>query len=187
MNKKFTIYTLVFFSLVTVGSILSSVHLLKNIKRTNQQALSVVEDIESKKLDKNNMNLMAKRVSELAEKQKLLNSYFVNGGDVASFVDYLEGLGSVAGLDIKVKNINQVTTDKNKLMADISVNGKYAGVMRLIGLLENAPYKIHIDTIFLSKGSEPVVIDTEKKSSKVKVREAPIWQGSISFMVLSSL
>lgn len=105
---------------------------------------------------------------------KKLSGFFVESNNVVKFVEYVENLGTLSKTNLSISTIvneGETGDGKNgfKILMSIKALGQWSGVMKLISLIENMPYKIEIKNVELS------VSDPKKKE----------WQTSISFSVLS--
>jgi len=187
MNKKLTIFTLVTLTIISILSILLVVFIFRDIEKKNKNTSSFLASIEQKSVSKEEINFLAQKNAEATTAEKIINDLFVNKANIVTFVNYLEILGTDSNIEVTVKNVNVVEKDKNKISVSLLVRGKYEDIMKLLKLLDNAPYYIHITKVFLNKEeSQPIATTTlNTKDAKVITVESPMWQGEISFITLS--
>ena len=187
MNKKFTIFTLIILAIVAILSIVFVVFIYRDIQKKNEDASLILGSIEQKSVSKEEVNSLVKKNAEAAATEKTINGFFVNKADIVTFVNYMESLGMDSSVEVSVKNVEVVERDKNKISVSLSTRGKYEDTMKLLELLDNAPYYIHITKVFVNREESQTVVATTPtiKGTKVAVVESPMWNGEISFITLS--
>lgn len=164
------------------------VYLLNVIKNKNKHTSVVVSTLEMKMAEKKNINILEKKMSELGDMHKKIDGYILDSANIDVFVEYLENIGTNNKVELSVKGVELPKNEKNKVLVNLSMNGSFPNVIRVVNLLENAPYNITINSLYLNK---ELVQDVETINPKDKTKEAPIvkqpsWQADVNFSILSS-
>jgi Tfp pilus assembly protein PilO len=111
------------------------------------------------------------------ERTKLSSLFLANGSEVA-FIEQIENLAKVSGLEEKTNNVsealNQVSGAKS-LDIQLTVTGDWNNVMYFLGQLENLPYSLNIKNVSLNRQSS----DSKNKTN--------LWIGAFDFSVIESL
>ncbi len=183
MNKNKTITIFIFSLIASLFIAAIFLFFFKIIKNKNEHTSAVLTALENKILIKQNANAITEKKSEIEATQVEINSHFVNPFEIDSFVEFLENLGTNAGTTVKVKSVEIAKAASNTISIEIEADGDFSPVMRTIRLLENSPYKIHIDRMNLTKDISSV---TETVGGVEKTKEIKIWKANIYFNTLSS-
>lgn len=172
MSKNST--KIIFFSSIITVLISVAVFILifKIIANKNEHTSAIANTLNQKIINKENNKSIANRITEIENTKRIIDSYFVDTNHIDTFIEYLESLGSGFGVTTKVKNFEISQNDKSTLTVELSSNGDFDGVMRIIKLVENAPYQTHIKRISLVKVTE------------VNNQDISSWQVNISFNIL---
>lgn len=152
-----------FFFNVTVPAfknIYSSALVLENLEKETAGLVKMVEDTKSSR--------------------NKLSSYFVSKESIISFIEELESLSRQANV---VLSIDTPTEEKEapqskqvSLRFNIKTSGSWGDTMYFIRLVENLPYKIFTDRVFLSAPAPNSSLDKSLVSG---------WAGTISFRLMS--
>ncbi len=161
---------------IALGAFFFFINIIKN---KNEHSSAVLTILDSKLAKKENADLLQKKVSELDTTRKTIDSYFIDPANIDSFVSSLEDLGTEAGANISVKDVEIATTQKNSILVKLSATGSFDNVMKAVLLVENAPYQLHITQISLNSNVSPTDPTAKKKP-------ASTWQADVSFTVLST-
>lgn len=147
----------------------------KMIKDKNEHSASILAEIESKIDQKNNISQLEKTVLETKEKEALLSSYLVHADLVDSFINFLEREGDYVSVPVEVVAVNSVKENENLLNIEIKGVGSFEHIMRLIVLIQNAPYQIKINYANVNK-----IIKSDEKN-----KSAGGFELSLGFNVVS--
>ncbi len=169
-NTKIIFFSSIITVLLSVGAF---VFIFKIIANKNEHTSAVIATLNQKIINKENNSALANKITEIENTKKIIDSYFVDTNHIDTFIEYLEGLGSGFGVVTKVKNFEVLQNDKSILAVDLSSDGSFADVMRIIKLIENSPYQTRIKRVSLTKAP-----DTQT--------EVSLWQVNISFNILTS-
>jgi len=180
-NKTFIIF--IFSLITTIASIVICIFFVIVIKNKNYHTSAVLTTLENKILKKQNISTVIKKISETEETRKSIESYFVNTSEIDSFVGYLENIGTLTNTDLKVGSVVPSTVTKNTLNISVSSEGDFPNVFRTLKLLENSPYNIQIQQVFLNQRLQT---STEEVKGVIKTKETSLWHIDISFSVLTS-
>ena len=159
------------------------VFFFKTIENKNKHTSVVLATLADKVKQKENMKSLVEKISKVSEMSDTINSYFVNGKEVDSFINYLENLGASAGVELEVQNFDVSTTSKEILNVTISTKGNFSNTMKTLMLIENAPYKINITKTFLDQSTESSNPDPKNPEKQINTS---FWRSEISFNVLTS-
>ncbi len=178
--------TILLFGLSIVTSLLVIgvfIFFLIIIKNKNEHTKAVLTTLENKNLKKLNASAITQKITRIEDIHKVVDSYFVNPNEIDSFVNYLENIGTNTNTVVNVESVAVLTTIKNTIAVKISAEGDFSNIMHTIQLLENAPYKIHVQQIYLNKRIQTI---TQDLKDVPKTKEILVWHVDISFVVLIS-
>ena len=170
---------------------LSFIYLLNIIKNKNNHISAVSITLGRKIVEKDNLNILEEKMSELVNTQKSISNFLVDTSNIDKFVVYLESMGTDNNLDLSVKSVDFVKNDKNKMLVSISTKGNFSDTMKTLLTLENAPYNVTINSFYLNKevaATSSTIQETVGSISKGKIlpqAAKTIWQMDISFSILS--
>ncbi len=151
------------------------------IQNKNEHTVAVLTTLANKMVEKKNEKEVREKIAEVTAMRDTLISYFVDPNDINSFITYLEDLGPQTDTKVKIENFDINPKTKNTLSVRMSVNGEFSKVMRIILLLENAPYKIQITRTYLNQQSDSSMVNTKTLS---KEGVLPQWHSELSFTIL---
>lgn len=183
MHKNRTPITFIFTLIVAIIALLLAVFFLHIIKNKNTHTSAVLTTLENKILRKRNTNILTQKIAEVDKTRQVINGYFFDPTHIDSFVGYLENLGVTAGTKVTVKSVEVSKTVSNIISIKLFTEGDFSNVIRTIKLLENSPYKIHIQQVFLNKRIDTITQDIKGVSTS---KQIIIWNADISFTILSS-
>lgn len=183
MNNKHTkiiFYLSIITTLLAVGAF---IFLFKIIINKNEHTSVVMTTLSDKMIKKQNNKELTNKLTEIDNMQKTIDGYFVDPNHIDSFIEYLEKIGAPFGVTIKVENFEISLTEKNILVVELSSKGTFTNMMRIIKLIENAPYQTHVKKVSLVK-----LTDIEIQDPKA-IKETSgnlLWQVNIIFSILTS-
>lgn len=163
------------------------VYFLQVIKNKNKHISAVNITLQEKIIERDNRSVLQKRILELVSTYNKINEYFVDSSSIDKFVGYLENIGSDNGVDLSVKGVDIPKGEKNKISINININGSFSNVTKVVALLENAPYDISINSLYLNKEIIPVTEITPAPANTkiVPPQVKSQWQANVTFIVLS--
>lgn len=179
-HTKLIFYTSIIVTLLAIGAF---VVIFKIIINKNEHTSIVLSTLDDKMIKKQNSSALTSRLAEIETIEKTLKGYFVDTAQIDSFIDYLEKLGLGFGTVIKVENFEMSSVDKSILNVEISSKGTFDNMMRVVKLVENAPYQIDVKKVSLVKLLGEAIEEIEGVK---QVQTGPIWQLNITFSVLTS-
>ncbi len=183
MKKNHTILIFSTSIILLIISIMVLVFFFKIIENKNKHTGVVLTTLSNKITEKVNSQAIEKRAANINETKEAINSYFVNGKEIDSFINYLENLGIISGVELKVDSFEISPGSKNILIVSISTEGTFSNVMKALVFIENAPYKIHV--MRTSFDQQQVFSNLDSKNSKKSI-VSTVWKSEISFSVLMS-
>lgn len=192
MNKRNTFLILIL-SLVTFLAVLFLLLFLFNIiKNKNLHINATLQTLENRINDKEKEKLLKQKILEVQDTSKELKGHYLDKEEIDVFVTNFENLGNKINTEITFKNV-EVLKDNNLINFKILITGNFSQVIRFIELLENSPYQINIEQVFLNKSInldnkniESVNLNKDKPSMVIEVEPLQQeWQADVSFSVLS--
>jgi hypothetical protein len=150
---------------------------LNVIKSKNNYISVAVSTLEKKMNEKENIKFLKDKIAELSDTYEKINGYFVDTASIDTFVVYLEGIGADNNVDLSVKGVDTPRNEKNKISVNLSMKGKFGDIMNVVDILENAPYNITINSLYLNKD---IILPTDTVKENISS-----WQADITFNVLS--
>jgi hypothetical protein len=143
------------------------------IDNKEENAIAIVAEIEQYKQQNAQMNSLAAMVRDTEEGGERLASFFVDGERIIEFLETIESLADIAGVEIDVQSINETETSfdgiKN-LELNIDFSGSWVRVHHFLVLIESIPIKLTSERLSLSEAQDP-----DAGSS---------WKGSLFFRTL---
>lgn len=187
MNKKSTNLILIISTLTLIALLGAFVYLINVIKNKNKHISVVAATLQEKIDEKDNMKVLEKKMVDLGDTRTKINGYFVDTSNIDTFVEYLEGLGDTYGATLVVQSVDTPKNEKNKLVFSIEIDGNFSNVTKIVSILENSPYNINFNSLYINKITETVQGESIDPKSKAPI--APItkssWQATANFNVLS--
>lgn len=182
MNKLHKTLYLGFSIIVTIILILAVVFFFKVIKNKNQHTGSVLTVLDNKIIEKENIDFLSKKIDAIKVTHESVNSHFVDPTKIDNFVGYLENLGDSNGAKLSVKNVEaSKNKEDNMISVEINIEGPFPSIMKIIGLLENSPYQIYINSTYLNRDIEPV---KEGEIIKTPIPKIKTWKATVAFNIL---
>ncbi len=174
-NTKLILGVSIIIALTMLGVIVFAIKIIEN---TNKNISTLKSNLEDKIREKDNATSFAEKVTEIELVLSSINNHFVDSNKIDTFVSYLEEIGPMIGTEIVVKNVEVPTKSKNTISFTVSIDGSFDNVAKTISMLENIPYQITPNRVFLSK-------NIEQKSEENLMTGDPTWQADVSFNLLS--
>ncbi|MCC6323915.1 hypothetical protein IT400_03955 [Candidatus Nomurabacteria bacterium] len=134
----------IFTTLIAVGMFLFAYNV---IKHKNQYASALAQTIEEKITNEDNVQEFRKVIQDTKQKNELLKSFIVNQQKIDEFVAYLEAQGDIAKVPVNIRNVEISITDPSMLIVTFDGISNFENVIRLIWVIENAPYKINVKNV----------------------------------------
>lgn len=155
MKNKKIIITVVLIALLNGIALTGWIYFLSVIK--NQA--DMIRDIQSKtavnekkaESGRSLKNLMA----EIAVEKQKINSVFLEKQDIIKFIEELESIADKTGTSIELGNINTSYETQNPHL-QFFLRGNFSQLFHYLVLLENIPYTISIDKMYLQKQQKDV-------------------------------
>lgn len=186
MKKNNTNLILIISILLFLGVLGGTVYFFKIIKNKNRHISATVNTLENKIKEKENIDVLEKKMAELGDTHKRIGSYLVDTTRIDTFVEYLEKLGTDHNVILLVKSVEVPKGEKNKLTVSIDLKGSFSDVTNIIDLLENAPYNIVLNSLSLNKVTrQEEGEEADSKNKELLPKSKFYWQANVSFNVLS--
>ncbi len=113
------------------------------------------DDIDTKTESVSLMSTARAALSEIADDEATVQSYFVPETGVVAFIDSLEARGRLLGATVDVLSVSAgKTLSKPTLAFALSIEGTFDAVMRTVGAIEYAPYAISVSTFSIGQGEK---------------------------------
>jgi hypothetical protein len=179
-------YTIFFTTLISaILAILVFFFILRIIKHKNDHSLSVYSTIQAKLDQKDNISTLQKIVADTTEKGAQLSSYLVHPNNIDEFINFLESEGELVSIPIEVISVTAPKDRANHLTLEFKGTGAFDHVMRLVGLIENAPYQITINHTYINKLGERDQVPVDSKTPQTSKEFPSLFEVNISFDVVS--
>ena len=156
-------------------------YFIRVIKHKMEHTSSIENTLNNKIAEKKNIDLLTKKINEIANTRDKISRYFVDQSKIEIFVDYLENLGVQNNTKLVVDSVELAKDKSNIISASVTINGSFGNVMKVVGLIENAQYKIHINNSFVNKD----ISQSSGTDTKI-TKSISSWQANVSFNVISS-
>ena len=124
------------------------------ISTANDESAHLRGDIELQLERNKTAGGLAKLITETEVKRLQIDSYFVGADQTVDFVEYLESLANVAGVNFEIVSlvIDQVKDDfKNQIVLRGEASGDWSPLMNFLALLEAAPYRLILADVAITK------------------------------------
>jgi cbb3-type cytochrome oxidase subunit 3 len=167
----------IFFTIVLIAIFIFVLRVIKNKNHYTSAATIVLEEGIRKK---ENALVFFERINEVKIIEDLIDSHFVEEGQVDIFVDYLEKLGTATGSEVVVRGIDIPEKQDNVIIFKLSISGDFDQVIKTVSLLENIPYQINITQFNLNKD---ITISSSEGGGE---QEIIGWQSDVTFNIVSS-
>ncbi len=159
------------------------------IQKKNNYTSEVLTAISNRINERDNAKILIEKSTELKATDKTLNNHFVDPMKISSFISYLENLGLKNNTKLVVKNIGISNHNKDTILVNVSVEGSFNNVIKILYLLESTPFNVNLTQTFVNKEIESTENNDTKteiknKKTKVSYKTSP-WKANISFSVLS--
>lgn len=182
MKNKKPILLLIVSILSFLMTLAAFVFFVKIIFNKNIHISAVQSTLENRMIEKENFSALEDKVKEIENTHKKINSFFLKKSQADLFVDYLENLGTDSNTKLSVKSVESSTKDKDFIVFKIFVEGNFSDIMQTISLLENAPYNILVDSLYINR--EIVPVSTDPNAPKI-TNNIQLWNADVSFSILS--
>ncbi len=187
MKKSHTNLILIISTILFIFTIGSFVFFFTVIKNKNRHISAVSIALGKKTSEQINVNNLDNKIIELGNIQKRISGYFINTSAIDTFVEYLEGIGLSNNVDLSVKSVDTPKNEKNRIFVTINMKGSFSNLMRVISILENAPYNIIINSTYLNKET---LISTDTNNTPIKGKDIPkedksYWIANVTFGILN--
>lgn len=115
------------------------------VEAASERAALLSADIADKGVQLERIRSASLALSKLTEDERAVTSYFVNEGDVVSFLEYLEGAGDAFGAVVEVVSVaSEPGTPRGRLLVSVRIEGSFQAVARTLGTIEYGPYDMRM-------------------------------------------
>ncbi len=163
-------------------------YLINVIKNKNKHISAVSATLQEKMNEKDNMVTLENKIIELGDTHKQISGYLIETSNIDTFVEYLESLGSSNNIDLIVKSVETPKGEKNKLTFNIEMDGSFPNITKVVSILENSPYSLSVNSLYINKiteDSKVETIDPKTKKTITTTNTKSSWQATANFTVLS--
>lgn len=184
-------YIIFFTSLIAaIVAILVFFYIFNLIKNKNDNSSKMLSEIQQKNDQKDNISTLQKTVNDVKEKEAHLSSYLVHSNLLNQFISFLENEGASVNVPVEVVSVSTPTDIKNSIQVEIKGKGSFEHVMRLLSLIENAPYQIKIQHSYINKvidsGAVSSVVTTSTTTVKPVSTAESMFEINLAFDVVST-
>jgi len=117
------------------------------ISGANEESSYLRGDIELQVKRNSVAGDLEKLIKDTEAERQQIDSYFVGVDQTVNFVEYLESLARVAGVNFEITSlgVEQSKDDfKDQIILRGEAAGSWSGLMNFASLLENAPYRLDL-------------------------------------------
>ena len=157
------------------------IYFLNVIKNKNEHTSVVISTLNGKIKDKENINILQKKINELEETNKKIGSYIADTSSIDTFVGSLEKIGVDNNVSLTVNGVDIPKNTKNIISVRLSIKGEFPKIMNTIANLENSPYYMNIISSYINK---EIKESTNATNSLIDSNDN-LWQADLIFSVLS--
>lgn len=111
-------------------------------------------DIELQLKKNETSGALEQLVNDTETERRQIDSYFVGADQTVDFVEYLESLANITGVNFKIisLSVEQVKDDfKDQIILRGEALGSWSALMNFIALLETAPYRLNLADLTITK------------------------------------
>lgn len=141
--------------------------LFLSIKNKNEETSVLLNEIKTQTNKGTEFKLVEDDLEATEMDRKKINLYFVQGGEggIVLFVEDVENMGKLSGVDLDIKSIafkefdlNNNNSENSNIFENMKVNlaieGEWSDILYFLKLLESSPYCISFDKVYLEKKEE---------------------------------
>lgn len=175
--KKINLKNLIFAVIFLIITLVSFYFTIRQMNIYNQEFVNLTNEYKEKEIRSNQIKELNKVISEIGDEVKILDSHFLNTGDVAPFLDELELDAKNLGVKAEVVSVDNPNTQNKYLSINLRADGTFENLNKFLLLLENYKYQLEVFDVRMIRNSAP---DTDLNS-------LPIWSGDFRIKVISFL
>ncbi len=146
------------------------------VKNNNKEAQAREEEWRTEALRREEIKKLDDSVKLIDEDRAELENHFAKSSDVVPFLDTIEGLAPLVGVEAKVTSV-VIAPDHSGLLVGMQSSGTFVNLYRFLTLLENSPYELE----FIGLGMHQET-GLDAKGEKAKI---PNWNATFSMKLLS--
>ena len=151
MKKSSTFIILCCSLIVFLLSLSGTIFFVKKIADKNAHTSLVNATLEAKLKEKENRTLLEKKVTEAKAVHNEISLYFIEADTIDTFLNEVESLGRDTETNVKVENVTVLSESANTLSVKVHTKGQFSNSIKMLSLLENLPYNIHITSVYLNQ------------------------------------
>jgi len=173
LQKKSLILSIILF----VFSCFVFVFLYKDINNKKEISQQAQEKWQTETTRRKNTRSLVNSIKVIESERALLETHFVQGSDIVSFLNIIEKLAKEVKVKAEVVSVN-ITEDNSSLMVEMKARGNFETIYKLVMLLENSPYSLEFTSVDIQNQNEENV-------SANKINKAQPWVATFQMKVLS--
>ena len=139
---------------VAVAAAATYVWFWRLVSVANDESSYLRGDIESQLKKNETAGALEKLVNETETARRQIDSYFVGADQTVDFVEYLEALADMSGVNFKIMSlgVEQAEDDfKDQIILRAETLGDWSSLMNFLALLETAPYRLNLADVAITK------------------------------------
>ncbi len=130
---------------------------------------------------------LQQQIASQASDRAALQSLFVQSGTEADFLTWIESLADTANLDHQIESVSSagdsLPSGFQHLHIIVSTKGGWQSTYKFLKLLENAPYKLDIQTVdFTASQNSPGDVSTS--TTNAIEGNGSVWQATFTIQVV---
>ncbi len=158
-------------------SVFAFFYVFQSINTKNENTAILLEQIKTESDRRNKVTALNAEIKAIAPQRAVLETHFANSSDVVPFLDTLQELSRQALAPAEVSSVD-LSKDGKTLEVSMNAQGDFAGISRLLALLQNSPYELDFSSVDIKR---KILSDAEAKIAS----GMPAWNASFKLNLLS--
>ena len=157
MKKHFKIPTLVVLSVLNIALLTVYVSGFRIINARAEKSSALNNELMLVEQRELALRKLSRVLSDVMFERERLESHFVSAEGPVAFIERLERLGEIVGVDLKIATVSVRPLGKESIFESLEVrfgaDGEWKDLMHLIKLLEKEPLPLELTTVGLEHES----------------------------------
>lgn len=149
-----------------------------DVHRKNVEITEAVASIEALRQDEHELRVIEDVLKNTRVEVEELKTRFVGREQEVLFIEFVERLAHVQGLQVSIESIEEHAIEKNelieKMVMNVNIKGSFIDVSKFVRVVEQMPHHVVIGPVKIKK----VIVTNETGNEVVS------WEGRITMEVL---
>ena len=124
--------------------------LTQKLYSDSDKVITAYQELYTTAWGKENLLTISRTLTETVESRDTLATAFLSGDEPIVFIEKIEELARTAGVELTLDEPKVVTGTPASLGLTFQATGSFAGLYRLLALLENLPYRLEWQSVTLN-------------------------------------